>query len=59
MHKIVNIIGYYKAIEKEIFKNKKLEEPFFDEIYKIFSAIENKKVIGYLCASSIDTIYYC
>ncbi|WP_024788195.1 MULTISPECIES: PIN domain-containing protein [unclassified Lebetimonas] len=33
-------------------------EPFFDEIYKIFSAIENKKVIGYLCASSIDTIYY-
>lgn len=33
-------------------------EPFFDEIYKIFSAVENKKVKGFLCASSIDTIYY-
>ncbi len=33
-------------------------EPFFDEIYQIFSAIENKKINGFLCASSIDTIYY-
>ncbi len=33
-------------------------EPFFEEMYKIFSAIENKKVEGFLCASSIDTIHY-
>ena len=33
-------------------------EPFFDEIKKIFSAIEKQKIKGYLCASSIDTIYY-
>jgi len=33
-------------------------EPFFEEMYKIFSAVENKKIEGFLCASSIDTIHY-
>jgi len=33
-------------------------EPFFEDIYKIFVAIENKEINGYLCASSIDTIHY-
>ena len=33
-------------------------KPFFEDIYKIFVAIENKDINGYLCASSIDTIYY-
>ena len=30
-------------------------EPFFKEIYRLFSAVENNKIKGYLCASSIDT----
>jgi len=33
-------------------------KPFFEDIYKIFVAIENKDINGYLCASSIDTIHY-
>ena len=33
-------------------------EPFFKEIYRLFSAVENNKIKGYLCASSIDTIHY-
>ncbi|NPA10764.1 MAG: PIN domain-containing protein [Epsilonproteobacteria bacterium] len=33
-------------------------EPFFYDIKKIFEMVEDKKIKGYLCASSIDTVYY-
>jgi predicted nucleic acid-binding protein len=33
-------------------------KPFFEDIKNIFVAIEKRKIEGYLCASSIDTIHY-
>jgi predicted nucleic acid-binding protein len=33
-------------------------KPFFEDIKNIFVAIEEGKIEGYLCASSIDTIHY-
>ncbi|NPA88327.1 type II toxin-antitoxin system VapC family toxin [Caminibacter pacificus] len=33
-------------------------EPYFKEIKKIFNAVEKRKIDGFLCASSMDTIHY-
>ena len=33
-------------------------KPFFHEVRALFAAVEQGKIEGYLCASSLDTIYY-